>query len=127
MNDNHVTDFMNHDPIIVTPATIITEIKYLLSKYDLDELVVVDDEKHPVGIVGRSDVETEEIENMEIPSDVSAMECMRKIPTVAMNNTTLEESLNVMRANHIDSLIIIDGNGKLEGTINQAIIKKIIM
>ncbi len=127
MNDNHVTDFMNHDPMYVTSSTRIAEIKYLLSKYDLDELVVVDDNKYPIGIVAFNDVETDEIEGMSIPSDTSAIECMRQIPSVVMNNSTLEESLNVMRLNHMDSIVVVDGNGKLEGTINQDVIKKIIM
>lgn len=127
MNDNHVTDFMNREPVYVTGSTRIAEIKYLLSKYDLNELVVVDDHKFPIGVVALSDVETDEIEDLDIPSNMSAIECMREIPSVVMNNATLEESLNVMRLNHMDSIPVVDGNGKLEGTINQDVIKKIIM
>lgn len=127
MNDNQVTDFMNHDPIYCTGSTRIAEIKYLLSKYDLEELIVVDDEKHPIGVVAFNDVETDEIEDMDIPSDVSAIECMRPVPAVVMNNSTLEESLNVMRLSQIESLPVVDGNGHLEGIIKKDIITKIIM
>ena len=127
MNDNQVTEFMNRDPICCIGSTRIGEIKFLLSKYDLSELVVVDDNKCPIGVVGFSDVETDEIENMEIPSDVSAIECMRQIPAVVMNNSTLEESMNVMRANHMDNVIVVDGNGHLEGLIKKDTITKIIM
>ena len=127
MNDNQVIDFMNHEPIFCTRWTRIAEIKYLLSKYDLEELIVVDDEKHPIGVVSFSDVETDEIEDEDMPSDVSAIECMRQIPAVVMNNSTLEESLNVMRSNHVDSLAVVDGNGHLQGVIEKNTITKIIM
>lgn len=127
MNDNQVTDFMNRDPLYVAGTTRIAEIKYLLSKYDLNELLVVDESKHPIGLVALTDVETDEIDAKNIPSDMSAIECMRPIPSVVMNNSTLEESLNIMRLNHMDNIVVVDGNGKLKGTINQDVIKKIIM
>ncbi|MBC7428510.1 MAG: CBS domain-containing protein [Bacteriovorax sp.] len=127
MNDNMVIDFMNSDPLFCKSSTRIAEIKYLLSKYDLKELFVIDDEKHPVGVVSFSDVETDEIESMDIPSDVSAIECMRQIPAVVMNNSTLEESLNVMRANQLESLAVVDGSGHLKGIIEKETITKIIM
>lgn len=127
MNDNLVSNFMDHGPLYCMPSTRIAEIKYLLSKYDKQEMLVVDDHKHPVGVVGFLDVDTEEIENMNMPSDVSAIECMRQIPAVVMNNSSLEESLNVMRLNHVDSLPVVDGNGHLEGIITKEVITQIIM
>jgi predicted transcriptional regulator len=126
-NNNCVKDFMNHDPVCVTQATRIAEIKYLLSKYDLEEVYVVDEKKHPIGVVSFSDIETDEIDSQEIASDVCADECMRQIPAVVMNNSSLEESLNVMRNNHVDSLIVVDGNGYLQGIITKNIITKILM
>ena len=127
MNNRQVIDFMNHDPLFVNRATRIAEIKYLLSKYDLEEMFVVDDENHPVGVVSFSDVETDEIDNMDIPSDVSAIECMRQIPALIMTNSSLVESLNIMRANHTNSLPVVDGNGYLKGVITKEALTKIIM
>jgi predicted transcriptional regulator len=127
MNDELVIDFMNKNPISCSRWTRIAEIKYLLSKYNKEELFVVDDEDHPIGIVGFDDVETDEIEKLEIPSDMSALECMRQIPVVVMNNSTLTESLNIMRANHVDELAVVDGNGRMEGIISKDTITKIIM
>ena len=127
MNDNLVSDFMDHSPLYCMPLTRIAEIKYLLSKYEKQEMLVVDDHKHPVGVVGFSDVDTDEIENLSMPSDMSAVECMRQIPAVVMNNSSLEETLNVMRRNHVDSLPVVDGNGHLEGMITKEIITQVIM
>ncbi|MBC7711928.1 MAG: CBS domain-containing protein [Rhizobacter sp.] len=127
MNDNQVSDFMNHEPVYCNRTTRIAEIKYLLNKYNLEELIVVDEERHPIGVVNFADVDNEEIESMDIPSDVSAIECMRQIPAVVMNNSTLEETLNVMRTNQTTSIAVVDANGHLEGVIEKDIITKIIM
>ena len=79
MNDNQVTDFMNRDPIFVTNTTRIAEIKYLLSKYDLKEIFVVDEEKHPVGVVSFSDVETDEIDDVFKKLSANGMEFVHGI------------------------------------------------
>lgn len=123
---NLVTDVMMTDPILCTSDMRVAEIKYLLKKYDYDEMLVVDslDEKHPIGLVSLSDMDLPEIEEAGIPSDVSALECMRKIPAVVLDSSTLEECLNVMRANHLDRIPVVDLNGQFEGIIERDQIAK---
>ena len=127
MNENKISEFMNDDPVYVSGYTRIAEIKYLLSKYNLEELFVVDEDKFPIGVVSFDDVDTKDVEQMDIPSDVSAIECMRKIPSIVMNNSTLQETLNIMRLNRVNNLAVVDNQGKFEGIIQKDIITKIIM
>ncbi|MEA9357386.1 CBS domain-containing protein [Bacteriovorax sp. PP10] len=123
---NLVTDIMLTDPVLCTSDMRVAEIKYLLKKYDYDEMLVVDslEEKHPIGLVSLADMDLPEIEEADMPSDVSALECMREIPAVVLDSSTLEECLNVMRANHLDRIPVVDLNGHFEGIIEKDQIAK---
>lgn len=125
---NLVTDVMMTDPVLCTSDMRVAEIKYLLKKYDYDEMLVVDsmEEKHPIGLVSLADMDLPEIEQADIPSDVSAIECMRAIPAVVLDSSTLEECLNVMRANHLDRIPVVDLNGHFEGLVEKDQISKTI-
>lgn len=120
-NMNLVTDVMVINPVLCTSDMRVAEIKYLLKKYDYDEILVVDSltARHPVGIVGLNDMDAPEIEEADIPSDVSALECMRKIPAVILDSSTLEECLNVMRDNHLEMIPVVDLNGRFEGIVKR--------
>jgi CBS domain-containing protein len=125
---NLVTDVMMTDPVLCTSDMRVSEIKYLLKKYDYDEMLVVDslEKKHPIGLVSLADMDLPEIEEAEMPSDVSALDCMREIPAVVLDSSTLEECLNVMRANHLDRIPVVDLNGHFEGIIEKDQIAKIL-
>ena len=125
---NLVTDVMKTDPVLCTSDMRVAEIKYLLKKYDYDEMLVVDslDEKHPIGYVSLADMDAPDIEQAEIPSDMSALDCMREVPAVVLDSSTLEECMNVMRTNHLERIPVVDINGHLEGMIEKDQIAKII-
>lgn len=126
---NAVNEIMNHDPMFCTPETRIAEIKHLLKKYDFDEILVVDNEaeKHPIGFVGLDDVSGPAIEGSALPSDMSAVECMRSMPAVVFENSTWEECLNVMRANHMDRIPVVDLDGHMAGLIERAELTRLMM
>ena len=125
---NTVTDIMNTNPVLCTSDMRVAEVKYLLKKYDYDEIVVVDsiDNKIPVGLVGLDDMENEYVEEAEMPSDISAIECMRKIPAVILNTSSLEECMNIMRDNHLERIPVVDLNGHFEGIVVRNNIKNYI-
>lgn len=125
---NLVTDVMMTDPIVCTTDMRVAEIKYLLKKYDYDEILVVDSlkEKHPVGVISLADMDLPEVMERGIPSDVSALECMREIPAVVLDSSTLEECLNVMRSNHMERIPVVDLYGHVEGIVERDSIVKVI-
>lgn len=125
---NLVTDVMMTDPVVCTSDMRVAEIKYLLKKYDYAEMLVVDslNEKHPLGFVSLADMDVPEVMQRSIPSDVSALECMREIPAVVLDSSTLEECLNVMRANHMERIPVVDLNGHVEGIVEREKIVNII-
>ncbi len=126
---NMVNEIMNHDPMFCTPETRIAEIKHLLKKYDYEEILVVDNEKekHPIGFVSMDDVSAPSIEESAIPSDMSAIECMRGMPAVIYENSTFEECLNVMRANHMNRIPVVDLNGHISGMVEKADLTRLMM
>ncbi len=126
---NAINEIMNQDPMFCTPETRIAEIKHLLKKYDFDEILVVDNEteKHPIGFVSMDDVSGPAIEESALPSDMSAIECMRSMPAVVYENSTLEECLNVMRANHMERIPVVDLNGHMAGRVERAELTRVMM
>lgn len=125
---NTVTDLMNANPVLCTADMRVAEVKYLLKKYDYDEIVVVDsiDKKNPIGLLCLNDMESEYVEEAEMPSDVSALECMRKISAVILNTSSLEECMNIMRDNHLERIPVVDLNGHFEGIVVRNNIKNYI-
>lgn len=119
-----VAGLMSVNPIFCTSETRIAEIKHLIKKYDCDEILVLDSikEKHPIGILDLADVSTALIEESAIPSDVSAIECMRSIPAVAHMDLSLGECLNIMRDNHMERIPIVDLNGHVQGVLEKKVI-----
>ena len=124
-----LTKIMNHEPVYCTQDTRIAEVKYLLKKYNCDELIVLDsvEGKHPVGLVSLMDMDTNDIEESDIPSDVSAIECMRTIPAVVGVNSTLDECMNIMRANHLERIPVVDMNGHMNGVLERDELARLLL
>lgn len=120
---------MNYNPVFCTADTRVADVKYLLKKYDYDEILVLDsvEKKHPIGFVSLVDMETPEAQEADIPSDVSAEECMRPISAVVLQNSSLDECMNVMRANHMERIPVVDLNGHFAGMLEKDVVTKMIM
>lgn len=65
------------------------------------------------------DMTAEAIEHSSLPSDTSAVECIRSIPAVVSENSSFEECLNVMRNNHMDFIPVVDFNGHMTGIVEK--------
>lgn len=126
---NTINEIMNHSPMFCTPETRIAEIKHLLKKYNFEEILVVDNEtdKHPIGFVNMNDVTGAAIEESALPSDMSAVECMRSMPAVVYENSTMEECLNIMRANHMERIPVVDLNGHMAGLVERTELIRFVM
>lgn len=118
---NQVNEVMIKDPILCTHDTRIAQIKYLMQKYDYDEIFVVDSDenKKPIGIIHEEDLEAKTVEESPIPSDVSAEQCMKKIPAIVNEYSTVDECLKLMDLNHMDRIPVIDGSGHCCGIVDK--------
>ena len=123
---NSISSVMNLDPIFCASDTRIAEVKHLLKKYNCEEIVVVDtaEKRHPIGVISLEDVSASFVEDSAIPSDVSAIECMRAIPAVVHEDSSLDECLNVMRANFMERIPVVDLEGHIAGMLEKSVIVK---
>jgi CBS domain-containing protein len=117
----HVGDVMTRDQACCIIDTRIAEIKYLMKKYDLEEIMVVDTVlgKKPVGVINEEDMEKDFIGESKIPSDVSAAECMRPVPSLISEESSLEECLKTMEESHMSHLSVVDEAGHYIGNITK--------
>ena len=100
------------DPITVRPEQTIQDAEDIMASYKISGVPVVDDNNVLVGILTNRD--------MRFTKDFTqkAKDKMTAMPLVtAKEGTTLEEAADVMHANKIEKLPIVDSNNKLIGLI----------
>ncbi len=100
------------DPITVTPEQTLQDAEDIMASYKISGVPVVDANNILVGILTNRD--------MRFTKDFTqkAKDKMTAMPLVtAKEGTTLEEAADVMHANKIEKLPIVDSNNKLIGLI----------
>ncbi len=100
------------DPITVKPDQTLQDAEDIMASYKISGVPVVDDNNILVGILTNRD--------MRFTKDFTqkAKDKMTTMPLVtAKEGTTLEEAADVMHANKIEKLPIVDSNNKLIGLI----------
>ena len=100
------------DPITIKPSQTLQDAEDIMASYKISGVPVVDDNNILVGILTNRD--------MRFTKDFTqkAKDKMTVMPLVtAKEGTTLEEAADVMHANKIEKLPIVDSNNKLIGLI----------
>jgi len=101
----------------VTPQTKMPDVIYEMSRKKLGVTAVVDGEKL-VGIISDGDLRRLLEKRGKDVLDLSAGECMTRDPKTVSPNEFATAALAVMEQKKITSLMVIDGDGKLEGIIH---------
>lgn len=99
------------DPVTIGPDHRIEEAIDLMRAYRISGLPVVDAEARPVGILTNRDVRFERNLGQRV-GDVMT----RRLITVR-ESVSLEESKELLHANRIEKLLVVDGGGRLKGLI----------
>jgi IMP dehydrogenase len=100
------------DPITVRPEQTIQDAEDIMASYKISGVPVVDENNILVGILTNRD--------MRFTKDFTqkAKDKMTKMPLItASEGTTLEDAADIMHANKIEKLPIVDSNNKLIGLI----------
>jgi IMP dehydrogenase len=100
------------DPITIKPSQTLQDAEDIMASYKISGVPVVDDNGILVGILTNRD--------MRFTKDFTqkAVDKMTVMPLVtAKEGTTLDEAADVMHANKIEKLPIVDSNNKLIGLI----------
>ncbi len=80
-------------------------------------LVVVDDRKIPVGIITDRDLAVRVVGKGLDPNSVRVIDVMTEHPKTAHEDTTIEDSLRLMRAKGVRRLPVVDASGALVGLL----------
>ena len=107
------------DPITIKPDQTLQDAEDIMASYKISGVPVVDDNNILVGILTNRD--------MRFTKDLThqAVDKMTLMPLVtAKEGTTLEEAAEVMHANKIEKLPIVDSKNKLIGLITIKVINK---
>jgi CBS domain-containing protein len=83
----------------------------------LGTLVVVDEERRPMGIVSDRDVAVRVVAGGDDPSKTPVRDIMTPMPTTVLRDTSIEAALGEMRVGRIRRLPVVDGMGKLVGIL----------
>lgn len=118
----NVKDVMTSEPACCTPDTSLVEVARMMVECDCGEIPVVSSQadRRPVGVVTDRDIVIRTIADNINPLERSAADCMSK-PVVTVNaDSDLSECCELMEANKIRRVPVVDADGRLIGIVAQA-------
>ena len=101
----------------VTPRTTMPDVIYEMSRKKLGVTAVVDGEKL-VGVISDGDLRRLLEQRGKDALDLTAGECMTKNPKTVSGHEFAAAALALMEEKKITSLLVVDGDGKLEGIVH---------
>ncbi len=111
-----VRDIMTKNPKVVREDTNLHEVIATIGKFDINSLIVVQNDK-PVGILTTRDVLVRGFEHGMPPSAMTAAMVASSPVTTIDEQATVEEAANLMRHNKIKHLPVVSNN-KLVGILS---------
>jgi arabinose-5-phosphate isomerase len=101
----------------VSPATRMPDVIYEMSRKGLGVTTVVEGEKL-VGVISDGDLRRLLERRGKDILDLTAGECMTRNPKTIGRDEFAVTALNTMEQKKITSLVVVDGNGRLEGIVH---------
>jgi arabinose-5-phosphate isomerase len=101
----------------VAPGTRMQDVIYEMSRKGLGVTTVVEGEKL-VGVISDGDLRRLLERRGKDILDLTAAECMTRNPKVIHRDEFAVTALNTMEQKKITSLVVVDGNGRLEGIVH---------
>ena len=124
--NKYVTDYMSKDVLKLNLNTKTIVAARMLHRYEEDDIVVIDDDGHPVGIVTDEDI-LSKVSDVTVYAETTLLKDIMSTPLITINEkTTLKEALNKMKDNKIRKLPIISKKNDLVGMILQSVIANAI-
>jgi arabinose-5-phosphate isomerase len=102
----------------VKPLTTMPDVIYEMSKKALGHTAVVEDDDRLVGIISDGDLRRILEREGNRALSLTAGDCMTRSPVTITRKDLATKALNLMEARKITSLLVVDGDGKLEGVVH---------
>jgi predicted transcriptional regulator len=116
---NQVSEVMKKHEEFCNIETRAPELLYIFKKYNYEDVVIVDLDHHPIGIVNKETVSDEAMKNILHPFNVKAGKLMSSIKASLEMDLSIDESLKIMEKNHLTIAPVVDKNGQCLGVVKK--------
>ncbi len=121
-----VTNYMNKDVLTLNLNTKTRVAARMLHRNEADDIVVVDENKLPVGIVTDEDI-LSKVSDVTVYAETTLLKDIMSTPLITIGEkSTLKEALRVMKDHKIRKLPVITKKNELVGIILQSVIANVI-
>lgn len=110
-------DILNRNVITIAPTAAISEAAYLMMREEIGSLVVVDDERFPIGIITDRDMVISVIAEGKNPEEVVVEEVMTKNLVYVDEDTDIMDILSTLSEYSIRRMPVTK-DGKLTGIVS---------
>ena len=122
----YVTEYMNKDVLKLSLKTQTRDAATMLRSYETDDIIVIDKEKFPVGIVTDEDI-LSKVSDATVYAEATTLEEIMSNPVITINEkSTLQEALHIMRDNNVRKLPVVSKKNFVVGMILQSTIANAI-
>ena len=122
----NVTEYMDKDVLILDMDTQTREAAAMLRHYERDDIIVVDKEKLPVGIVTDEDI-LSKVSDATVYAEATTLKQIMSKPLITISDkSTLQDALYKMRDNNVRKLPIVSKKNHVIGIIFQSSIANVI-
>ena len=122
----YVTEYMNKDVLKLSLRTQTRDAATMLRSYETDDIIVIDKEKFPVGIVTDEDI-LSKVSDATVYAEATTLEEIMSKPVITISEkSTLQEALHIMRDNNVRKLPVVSKKNFVVGMILQSTIANAI-
>lgn len=122
----HVSPYMSKDFLLLDQNTLVSESARMLQDSERDDIIVIDGNHLPIGIVTDEDIINKMSEVMKYTKSASLKDIMSTPLITIREKTTLQEALHKMRDNKIRKLPVVSKKNEVVGIIFQGTIANVI-
>ena len=122
----YVTEYMDKDVLKLDMDTRTREAATMLRHYERDDIIVIDKQKLPIGIVTDEDI-LSKVSDATVYAEATTLKEIMSQPLITISDkSTLQEALHKMRDNNIRKLPIISKKNQVVGMLFQSTIANAI-
>ena len=117
-----VTEYMSKDVLMLGLRTQTRDAATMLRSYETDDIIVIDKQKLPIGIVTDEDI-LSKVSDATVYAEATTLKEIMSQPLITINDkSTLQDALHKMRDNNIRKLPIISKKNQVIGMLFQSTI-----
>ena len=121
-----VTEYMNKDVLMLGLRTQTRDAATMLRNYETDDIIVIDKEKFPVGIVTDEDI-LSKVSDATVYAEATTLEQIMTKPLITINEkSSLQDALHIMRDSNVRKLPVVSKKNLVVGMIFQSTIANAI-